>query len=45
MPSAAELRHIQWNYYFAFATLRSILSIYFINILDFTILLYYTIMK
>ena len=45
MPSAAELRHIQWNYYFAFAALRSVWSIYSINILDFTILLCCTIMK
>ena len=45
MPSAAELRHIQWNYYFAFAALRSVWSIYAIKFLDFTILLYCTIMK
>ena len=45
MPSAAELRHIQWNYYFAFAALRSVWSIYSINFLDFTILLCCTIMK
>ena len=45
MPSAAELRHIQWNYYFAFAALCSVWRIHTINILDFTILLCCTIMK
>ena len=45
MPSATVLRHLQWNYYFAFAALCSVWRIYTINILDFTILLCCTIMK